>query len=97
MRNMVIACPRTSTITKAKRNTVQFRDVREHRKIHMAYLLESHDWQEVFSVVDCELKCDELYLIPHRPCLMSVSHSVISVLTCSRDPPSSVRHWLNIF
>ena len=30
----------------------------------MAYLLESHDWQEVFSVVDCELKCDKLYLIP---------------------------------
>ena len=28
---------------------------------------------------------------------MSVSHSVISVRTCSRDPPSSVRHWLNIF
>ena len=63
----------------------------------MAYLLESHDWQEVFSVVDCELKCDELYLIPYGPCLMSVSHSIISVRTCSRDPPSSVRHWLNIF
>ena len=52
--NMVIACPRTSA--KAKRSTIQFRNVREHRKNHMAYLLESHDWQEVFSVVDCELK-----------------------------------------
>lgn len=44
--NMVIAYPRTSA--KAKRSSIQFRDVREHRKIHMAYLLESHDWQEVF-------------------------------------------------
>ena len=56
--NMVIACPRSSA--KAKRSRIQFRDVREHRKIHMAYLLESHDWQEVFSVADCELKCDGL-------------------------------------
>ena len=64
----------------------------------MAYLLESHDWQEVFSVVDCELKCDELYLIPYGPCLMSVSqsHSIISVRTCPSDPPSSGRHWLNL-
>lgn len=57
--NMVIACPRTSA--KAKRSTIYFRDVREHRKIHMAYLLESYYWQEIFSVLDCELKCDELY------------------------------------
>ena len=89
---------REHLLTKAKRNTVQFRDVREHRKIHMAHdLLESHDWQEVFSVVDCELKGDELYLIPYGACLMSVSHSVISVRTCPSDPPSSGRHWLNIF
>ena len=36
--NMVIACPRTSA--EAKRSTIQFRDVREHRKIHIAYMLE---------------------------------------------------------
>jgi len=26
----------------------------------MASLLESHDWQDVFSVAECELKCDKL-------------------------------------
>ena len=41
---MVITCPRT--FAKAKRTSIQFRDVREHRKIHMAYLLGSHDWQD---------------------------------------------------
>ena len=67
---MVIACPRTSA--KAKHSSIQFRDVRKHRKIHMAYLLGSHDWLEVFSVADCELSMMS-NLIPFGPCLTSVS------------------------
>ena len=90
--NMVIACPRTSA--EAKRSTIQFRDVREHRKIHMAYLLESYFWQEVFSAVDCELKCDELSNTL-GPCFASISRCFLFV-----HPPGillSFRHWLNIF
>ena len=78
--NMVIACPRTSA--KAKRSTIQFRNVREHRKIHMAYLLDSDDWQ---SVVDCELKCDELSHILWT--MFNECFPLISVRTSSRDPP----------
>ena len=80
---MVIACPRTSA--KAKRSNIQFRNVREHRKIHMTYLLVSHGWQEVFSVDDCELKCDELsntFWFMFNECF-----PVISVRISSRDPP----------
>ena len=80
---MVIACPRTSA--KAKRSNIQFRNVREHRKIHMTYLLVSHGWQEVFSVDDCELKCDELsntFWFMFNECF-----PLISVRISSRDPP----------
>lgn len=81
--NMVIAYPRTSA--KAKRSSIQFRDVREHRKIHMAYLLESHDWQEVFSVTDCELKCDGLTNTLWT--MFNECFPLISVRISSRDPP----------
>ena len=81
--SMVIACPRSSA--KAKRSSIQFRDVREGRKIHMAYLLESQDWQEVFSVADCELKCDGL---SNTLCTMfNECFPLISVRISSRDPP----------
>ena len=81
--NMIIACPQTSA--KVKRSAIQLRDVREHRKIHMAYLLESHDWQEVFSVVDCKLKCDELSNTIWT--MFNECFPLISVHTSSRDPP----------
>ena len=80
--NMVIACPRTSA--KAKPSSIQFRDVREHRKIHMAYMLGSHDWQEVFSVADCEFKCDELSNTLWA--MFSECFPLISVRISSRDP-----------
>ena len=81
--NMVIACLRTSA--KAKRSSIQFRDVREHRKIHMAYLLGSHDWQEVFSVADSELKCGELSNTLWA--MFNECFPLISVCISSRDPP----------
>ena len=80
---MVIVCPRSSA--KAKRSSIQFRDVREHRKIRMAYLLESHDWQEVFSVADCELKCDGLSNTLWT--MFNECFPQISVRISSRDPP----------
>ena len=51
----------------------------------MAYLLESHDWQEVFSVADCELKCDGLSNTLWT--MFNECFPLISVRISSRDPP----------
>ncbi|CAH3038499.1 unnamed protein product [Pocillopora meandrina] len=66
-------------------NVAAFRDVREHRKIQMAHLLESHDWREVFSVTDCELKCDGLSNTLWT--MFNECFPLISVRISSRDPP----------
>ena len=51
----------------------------------MAYLLGSHDWQEVFTVADCELKRDELSNTLWA--MFNDCFPLISVRISSRDPP----------
>lgn len=51
----------------------------------MAYLLESYYWQESFSVLACELKCDELFNTLWT--MFYECFPLISVRTSSRDPP----------
>ena len=54
-------------------------------KFMVAYLLESYYWQEIFSVVDCELRCDELFNTFWT--MFYECFPLISVRTSSRDPP----------
>ena len=51
----------------------------------MASLLESHDWQDVFSAADCELKCDKLSNTLWT--MFNECFPLISVRISSRDPP----------
>lgn len=51
----------------------------------MAYLLQSYDWQEAFSVDDCELKCDELSNTLWT--MFNECFPLITVSISSRDPP----------
>ena len=90
--NMVIACPRTSA--KAKRSTIQFRDVREHRKFIWLICLKVMIGKRSFLLLIVNWNVTS-YLILFGPCLTSVSRWFLFV-----HPPGillSFHHWLNIF
>lgn len=89
--NMVIVAPRASA--KPMRRTIQFRDVREHRKIHMAHLLNNYNWKEVFCLEDCDLKCEKLSGTLWTMFIINVFR------TSSSDPPfisPLVKHLLKL-